>query len=219
MLGDLACARVTVSSAGRPVDLGDTPRPPSEVDFQLVGDLASIARLLAAGPVRRRLGRLPVRHRLARIRGTATGSEHSRADRRAADLGRLGAAGVRLDPVLALTVAALMIEPDWTAGERFTIAHRERRRAVAGRLPARPRRSSPRWPPQSRLTARWRPSIVCSGRRAHRRARRATGASSRSPATSARSRCSGSGSIAHNPADKIAASGIVRAAAYARKAR
>ena len=32
---------------------------------------------------------------------------------------------MRLDPVLAMTLAALMIEPEWTAGERFTIAHRE----------------------------------------------------------------------------------------------
>lgn len=126
VLGDLATARVTVSSATAQVDLGDTPRPLYEVDFQLVGDLASIARLLAAGPVRRRLGRLALRHPVGRIRGDRSrfpAVEH--LIDAPLTLGQLHAAGVRLDPVLALTLAALMIEPEWTAGERFTIAHRE----------------------------------------------------------------------------------------------
>ncbi len=126
VLGDLACARVTVSSTGAQIDLGDAPRPPAEVDFQLVGDLASIARLLAAGPVARRIGRLLFRHRLARVRGDRDrlGALESLIDA-PLTLGRLHAAGVRLDPLLAMSVAALMIEPAWTAGERFTIAHRE----------------------------------------------------------------------------------------------
>jgi hypothetical protein len=126
VLGDLAAARVTVSSAGVEVDLGDTPRPLTEVDFQLVGELASIARLLAAGPLRRRLGRLAPGGRLARVRGDR---ERLSALEHLVDapltLGGLRAAGVRIDPVLALTVAGLMIEPSWTAGERFTISHRE----------------------------------------------------------------------------------------------
>jgi hypothetical protein len=126
VLGDLVCAHVTLASGAAHVQLDDTARPLSEVDFQLVGDLAGIARLLAAGPMRRRLRRLPSRRRLARIRGDR---------RRLAALDRLlGApltlwelycAGVRLDPLLALTVAAVMIESGWTAGERFTIGHRE----------------------------------------------------------------------------------------------
>jgi hypothetical protein len=126
VLGDLACARVTVSRTGAQIDLGDAPRPPAEVDFQLVGNLASIARLLAAGPVARRIGRLLFRHRLARVRGDRDrlGALESLIDA-PLTLGRLHAAGVRLDPLLAMTVAALMIEPAWTAGERFTIAHRE----------------------------------------------------------------------------------------------
>ena len=37
----------------------------------------------------------------------------------------LQGAGVRLDPVLAMTVAGLMIDPAWTIGERFVIAHQE----------------------------------------------------------------------------------------------
>ena len=126
VLGDLATALVTVSSAATQVDLGDAPRPLAEVDFQLVGDLASIARLLAAGPVRRRLGRLPLGGRLARVRGDRgrLGALERLLDA-PLTLGQLHAAGVRLDPVLALTVAALIIEPAWTAGERFTIAHRD----------------------------------------------------------------------------------------------
>ncbi len=126
VLGDLACARVTVGSAAVHVEVGDEPRPMSEVDFELVGDLASIARLLTAGPLRRRIGWLPGRHRVARIRGDRSrfpALEH--LIDAPLTLSQLGAAGVRLDPVLALTVAALMIEPEWTAGERFTIGHRE----------------------------------------------------------------------------------------------
>jgi hypothetical protein len=38
-------------------------------------------------------------------------------------LRELHAAGVRLDPSLAMTVVGLMIEPAWTAAERFTLAH------------------------------------------------------------------------------------------------
>ena len=126
VLSDVLCAHITVDSTQAYVGLDPTTRTLSEVDFQLVGDLASIVRLLTAGPVRRRLGRFAPGRRLARVRG----------DRRriAALDGLVGArltlrdlvaAGVELDPLLALTVAALMIEPAWTAGERFTIAHRQ----------------------------------------------------------------------------------------------
>jgi hypothetical protein len=122
VLGDLACAQVTVSSASIHVEMAQAARPPAAVDFQLVGDLATVARLLVAGRLRRRL---PSRRR-ARIRG----------DRRrlvaldqlvGAQLGlpELIAAGVKLDPALALTLVATAIEPGWTAGERFTIAHRD----------------------------------------------------------------------------------------------
>ena len=126
VLGDMAAVRVTVSSATAEVDLGDSPRPLSEVDFQLDGDLASIARLLAAGPWRRRFARLPIGGRLARVRGDRNrlgALEHLLGA--PLTFGQLRAAGVGLDPLLALTLAAAMIEPGWTAGERFTIAHRE----------------------------------------------------------------------------------------------
>ncbi|HET6867483.1 MAG TPA: hypothetical protein VFH80_16300 [Solirubrobacteraceae bacterium] len=124
VLADLLVAHVTSDSLAVHVDHDGTPRPPSEVDFQVVGDLASVARLLRAGRVRRRL-RIPPR-RIARVRG----------DRgRLAALDRLidarltarelHAAGVTLDPLLTFTLAAQMIEPGWTAGERFTIGHRD----------------------------------------------------------------------------------------------
>ena len=126
IMGDLVCAHVTVDSLAVHVELDAWARPAYEVDFQLVGDLASIARLLAAGPVRRLLGRLPFRDRLARVRGDRQrlpALEHLLEA--PLTVGRLHAAGVRLDPVLAMTLAALMIEPAWTAGERFSIAHQE----------------------------------------------------------------------------------------------
>jgi hypothetical protein len=40
-------------------------------------------------------------------------------------LSDLQRAGVRLEPALALEVAALMIAPQWTAGERFSIAYEQ----------------------------------------------------------------------------------------------
>jgi hypothetical protein len=124
VLSDVLVAHVTSDSLAVHVERDATARPRSEVDFQLGGDLASVARLLRAGNVRRRL-RIPPR-RIARVRG----------DRgRVAALDRLidarltapqlHAAGVRLDPLLTFTLAALMIEPAWTAGERFTIGHRD----------------------------------------------------------------------------------------------
>ncbi|HJS96483.1 MAG TPA: hypothetical protein VJ741_19605, partial [Solirubrobacteraceae bacterium] len=124
ILSDVLVAHVTSDGHAVHVAHDSTVRPASEVDFQLVGDLASVARLLRAGRIRRRLRVLPPR--MARVRG----------DRgRVAALDRLidarltarelHGAGVRLDPLLGFTLAALMIEPNWTAGERFTIGHRD----------------------------------------------------------------------------------------------
>ncbi|MGN6871398.1 MAG: hypothetical protein ACTHMY_23625 [Solirubrobacteraceae bacterium] len=121
VLSDVLVAHVTSDSLAVHVEHDATPRPPSEVDFQLIGDLSSLARLLRAGRVRRRLrvgmprvrgdrGRLVALDRLIEARLTTR---------------ELHAAGVRLDPVLALTLAGLMIEPGWTAGERFMIGHRD----------------------------------------------------------------------------------------------
>jgi hypothetical protein len=126
VMSDVLVAHVTVGSTSANVELDATTRPLTEVDFQLVGDLARIARLLAAGPVRRRLGGLALGRPVARVRG-------HRARLVALDdllgarltLAQLHAAGVMLDPALALTLAGLMVEPAWTAGKRFALAHRE----------------------------------------------------------------------------------------------
>ena len=125
-LSDVLWAHVTVDSQTAHVQLDPTTRSLSEVDFQLVGDLAGIVRLLVAGPFRRRLHRLAPGRRFARVRGDR--SRLPALDRLLTAplaLRDLYASGVELDPLLTMTVAALMIEPGWTAGERFTIAHRQ----------------------------------------------------------------------------------------------
>ena len=122
-LSDVLVAHVTSDSLAVHVERDAAERPTSEVDFRLRGDLASVARLLRAGPVRRRL-RFPP-GRLARVRGDRRRlAALDRLIEAHLTVGELHAAGVRLDPVLAMTVAGLMIEPAWTAGERFTIEHR-----------------------------------------------------------------------------------------------
>jgi hypothetical protein len=124
---------VTVGSAAGHFEMGTSARPLSEVDFQLVGGLAGIARLLDAGPVRRRLSRLAPGRRVARLRGDR--ERLAALDRLVGarlTVAGLQSAGVRLDPVLAMTVAGLMIDPAWTAGERFVLAHRASGAAAAG---------------------------------------------------------------------------------------
>jgi len=116
------CAQVTVGSGTVHVEMTDLPRPLSEVDFRLVGDLAGLARFLVAGQLRRRL---PSRRR-ARVHGDrrrVAALDHLVRARLTLD--QLVAAGVKLDPLLALTLAAGAVEPVQTAGERFTIAHRD----------------------------------------------------------------------------------------------
>ena len=144
ILGEQACAQVTVNSTEIRVEMHDTPRAPAEVDFKLEGGPAGIARLVAARGVRRRV------HVLAAVRARGrprVGPWPRRARlwgdyRRLASLDRLiearltlrelDAAGVRLDPVLAMTVFGLMIDPAWTTGERFVIGHREPAAASVG---------------------------------------------------------------------------------------
>ncbi len=107
------------SAPGLELDVTDSPRPGSEVDFQVVGELASIARTLVAGRFRRRFGR-----GMARVNGDKAAFAALRELVRAPlSLRELHAAGVRLDAPLAFTVVSMMIDPADTAGERFTIAH------------------------------------------------------------------------------------------------
>jgi hypothetical protein len=111
------CARVTVADGAPVLVRAREPRPADEVDFQVVGDPAAIARLLTAGPWRRRFGR-----GVARVRG--------RRQRLAAlralpgvrlDLRGLHRVGVRLEPELMLRLVAMMIAPSWTEREQFAL--------------------------------------------------------------------------------------------------
>jgi hypothetical protein len=122
VISDVLCAQVTVGSGAIQVEMTDMPRPLNEVDFRLVGDLAGVARFLVAGHLRRRLPS----HRRARVRGDrrrVAALDHLVRARLTLD--ELIAVGVKLDPLLSLTLAASAIEPSRTAGERFTIAHRD----------------------------------------------------------------------------------------------
>jgi hypothetical protein len=114
------CAQVTARDGAPVIRHADGPRPRNEVDFQVLGDPAAIARMLIAGPLRRRFGR-----GVARVRG--------RRDRLAAlrslvgvrlDLHGLHRIGVRFEPELALRLAALMIDPAWTGRESFAVGYR-----------------------------------------------------------------------------------------------
>jgi hypothetical protein len=117
-LTDPECVAVTVQEAGTLVAYAPNPSP-SEVDFRVEGDLAGLARLLTAGPIRRRLGRGVAkvkwgRRPFAALRALASAP---------VGLADLDAAGVRLDASAALRLVSLMIEPRWTTGERFTLGY------------------------------------------------------------------------------------------------
>jgi hypothetical protein len=128
ILGELACVRVTVDDGAPEIEFADAPRALGDVQFQVSGDLASIARTLAVGRFRRRLGR-----RLARVKGDKDAfGALAELVRAPLSLRELHAAGVRLDPPLALTVVSLMFDPGWTAGASFTIAHQATGARIAG---------------------------------------------------------------------------------------
>ena len=121
VLADRGCIQVTVAGDYWSVEERDSPRSAGAVQFRLDGDLPSLARLVAARRIRRGLRRSG-----ARLTG----------DRRAAramlslvkaplSISELVAAGVVVDPPVALALAAAMIEPAWTRGERFTIGFSE----------------------------------------------------------------------------------------------
>jgi hypothetical protein len=117
LIAERTCISVTVDSDSTRVHAGADPQP--DADFQVRGVPDAVVRLLLAGRLRRAVG-----WRIARVTGDK---------RRLAALERLidppltlrdlHAEGVRLDPALALAVIGLMIEPSWTRGEKFTIAH------------------------------------------------------------------------------------------------
>jgi hypothetical protein len=120
------CVQVTVGEDRAVIELCPAPRTREQVDFQLIGDPGRIARLLTAGSLRRLL-----RLCLARVRG--------RRDRVGAlrallalplDLGALRAEGMRDEPETLLALVAAMIDPAWTRGERFALAHVDERGAA-----------------------------------------------------------------------------------------
>jgi hypothetical protein len=115
------CVCVSVPNGTTNIAVQSTPRPREQVDFQVFGDAARIARLLTAGRFRRRFG-LGV----ARVRGRRDGLVAlSALLGTPLDLGDLQRAGVRLDAGTAFSLVAAMVQPAWTAGERFTLAHVE----------------------------------------------------------------------------------------------
>jgi hypothetical protein len=113
------CVAVIVQDAGTSVEHVGAPRASAEVDFRVDGDLAGVARLLTAGPIRRRFGWSVAKIPFGRPASVAL-RELARAP---LGLIELDAAGVRLDAAAALRLVSLMIDPHWTAGERFTIGH------------------------------------------------------------------------------------------------
>ncbi len=128
ILGDMACVQVTVRSGSTEVTFAEHPRPASQVQFQVRGDLAGLARLLTAGPLRRRFGR-----GVAKVQGDRSGPAALRKLIRASlSLRRLHLAGVRFDPGLGLLVCRHLIDPAWTIGERFAIAHQPPGARTAG---------------------------------------------------------------------------------------
>ncbi len=113
------CVWVSVPNGHPTIEVQTSPRPRQEVDFQVVGEPARIARLLTASRLRRLL-----RRGTARVRGRREGlAALSSLLGAPLDLRALHRAGVRPDPLIAFGLLAAMIDPAWTATERFTVAH------------------------------------------------------------------------------------------------
>jgi hypothetical protein len=88
---------------------------------RMPGPPAKVARVLVRGRLRRRLG-----WEMAQLDcELGTVSALARLTRLRASPAELHAAGVRLDPALTLELAARSIDPRWTLGHRFTLAHRD----------------------------------------------------------------------------------------------
>jgi hypothetical protein len=115
------CVRVTVGEGAPSVELHGAARTREEVDFRVRGEPARVARLLTAHGIWRRLG-----PRVARVRGRRDGLAALRALLALPlDLAALRDAGATLRPEASLALVAAMIDPPWTAGESFVIAHRD----------------------------------------------------------------------------------------------
>ncbi|HEY8625839.1 MAG TPA: hypothetical protein VIL82_07520, partial [Solirubrobacteraceae bacterium] len=118
---DVGTVAITVRDGQLELGSRSSPREPGAVDFQAFGSPVRLARLLTAGWVRRRtkLG-------IARVRGDRTHLTALTAlIGTPLSLGELHDAGVRLDPLMALTLVSLMIDRSWTKGEKFTVGLEE----------------------------------------------------------------------------------------------
>jgi hypothetical protein len=118
VLGPTACVQVTVGSGAPVIAFTTSARTAEEVQVRIDGDPAGLARLLAAGRLRARLGRGMPR---------VTGDRAAIAALRALvstplSLDDLIDAGVSLDPGLALRLVAEQVGPGLP--EAFSVAHR-----------------------------------------------------------------------------------------------
>ncbi|MGH2856650.1 MAG: hypothetical protein ACRDMJ_04110, partial [Solirubrobacteraceae bacterium] len=115
------CVSVTSRAQPPEIALVGSPRPRGDVDLQVVGEPARIARLLTAGRWRSRLGR-----RVARVRGRrARLGAISALLTTPLDLSTLRHDGVHLDGATTLALVAALVDPAWTLQELFTLMHAE----------------------------------------------------------------------------------------------
>jgi hypothetical protein len=123
VLSDELTIQLTLGAppASPAIAITDSPRELTEVAFRVTGDHASLARLVNVPSARRilRRGRARVDGRRREIAAIVE------LVRSPLGLDQLYGAGVRLEPEVALLLAASMLRPSWTATERFTIAHFE----------------------------------------------------------------------------------------------
>lgn len=118
---DVGTVAVTLRDGELELASRASPREPSAVDFQAFGSPRRLARLMTAGRVRRRtkLGLARVRGNRQRVAALTALIDTPLS------LGELHDAGVRLDPLMALTLVSLMIDRSWTKGEKFTLGLEE----------------------------------------------------------------------------------------------
>jgi hypothetical protein len=115
------CVRVTVGESLPVIERQGAARTREEVDFRVRGEPARIARLLTAHGIWRRLG-----PRVARVRGRRGGLVALQAlVSMPLDLVALRDAGATLRAEAVLGLVAGMVDPAWTAGESFVVAHRD----------------------------------------------------------------------------------------------
>jgi hypothetical protein len=127
VLSELGCVAVTSADGEVRVDVRDAARPQEQTQLVITGELSGLGRLLSSRRVRRRVGRR------ARAKGDRSALKALRA-LVGAPLGleRLYAAGVRPEPPLVMLLASVMIDPEWTKGEDFMIAHRDPEASASG---------------------------------------------------------------------------------------